>query len=180
MVSYLKMALIGALFLCISGCAGFISGDLKDFSTKGPGPGRFCENKLNSNSVYKIEIHSDAKNDYGNSNISGWVSSLSLGLVPTYWTSSIHVKVKVLKDGKEYYSDETVSRVHKFYGILWLFILPTTGSNYVPADEGAGMRVEETILSLSVAKLIGEVPDLTRQNMCIVDIYPRKLPLDYK
>lgn len=144
------VSLLGVV-LCASGCAGYVSGDLRNVPSRPQlSPCR------GSDTDYQIEIDSDAKADERSQNISEILSTYTLGIVPTYWTSIIHSEATILRDGKIVFSTSYVSRVHKFYGILWPLILPTKTVNSIPCDEGSGIEVAWAIRDRTAAKAIAD------------------------
>ncbi|WP_330959761.1 hypothetical protein [Photobacterium sp. 53610] len=140
------------LFL-LQGCAGYVGGDLEDVVVD-----RYVDYCGDTPSVYQMKVSTDAGNDYGDDNIAGTISMYTLGLLPTYWLSHVESKVTIEHQGKTLYSREDSSRIHKFYGILWMLFLPES-INSLRADEGAGIRVIEGIRERAVAKTLQELPD---------------------
>jgi len=158
-----------ALCCLTTGCASYISGDLKDIETKTAPTLKQC-NSSEENYTYRLDISSDARNDYSDQNISGYLSIFSLGIIPTYWTTSIETKIVVRDEHGADQRHRNRSRVHKFYGWLWLFILPHSERNSLPGNESAGISVEDGVVSRSMAKLMQENQHLNAENTCIAEI----------
>ncbi|MDO6705653.1 hypothetical protein [Photobacterium sp. 1_MG-2023] len=151
------------LIVLLQGCSGYVGGDLEDIQIDRYV--RYCDD---TPTTYQIRVTSNAVNDYGSENISGTLSTYTLGLFPTYWLSHVDSKTSILRGGKEIYSREDQSRIHTFYGILWQIFLPET-VNSLRADEGSGLRVIEGIRERSVAKTLQEMPkDIDIQAVCLV------------
>src|SRR6266705_2172754 len=96
--------------LCVSGCAGFVGGDLRN--TKSDYRMPTCKN---ASANYQVIYKSDAKDDNGGKNISGFITSLTLGLIPTYWTITVHSEAIILQNGSSIFSRKYTSRIHEFY-----------------------------------------------------------------
>jgi hypothetical protein len=128
-----------ALALGLSGCAVFVGGDLGNSKSDYRMP--IC---TGTPVYYQVIYKSDAKDDYGDQNVAGFISWCTLGIVPTYWKSTVHSEATILHDGGPVYTGKYTSRVHKFYGILWGLILPfeSKSINALQADEGGGIRIE--------------------------------------
>jgi hypothetical protein len=140
-----------AMAICLSGCAGFVSGDLRN--TRSDYRMRACTGTA---AHYQVLYQSDAKDDYGDLNIAGYISSFTLGIIPTYWTTTVHSEATIFQDGKAVDTRKYRSRVHKFYGILWVFVLPTKSINALQADEGNGVEVEWGIRSRTLYKVVAD------------------------
>lgn len=137
--------------LCLSGCAGFVGGDLRN--TKSDCMMLSCKS---TNTEYQIRFNSDAKNDYGNRNVAGIVSSLGLGIIPTYWTTSVNSEATIFHNGTAVYCAKYKSRIHLFYGILWAVILPSPSqsTNALQVDEGNGIEIVWGIRDRTLNKVI--------------------------
>ena len=137
--------------LCVSGCAGFVGGDLKN--TK-------CDFRMptckDDRADYQVVYKSDAKDDYGNRNIAGYITSFTLQIVPTYWTTTVHSEATIFHNGTPIFTRKYKSRIHKFYGFLWAFTLPSESINALQADEGGGLRIEWGIRDRTLCKIVAE------------------------
>ncbi|MGQ0501855.1 MAG: hypothetical protein ACT4P0_04470 [Panacagrimonas sp.] len=87
---FLRMASTVAMLLSLSSCAAYISGELKDIRRMELQNIEFCK-PFDHGKINRIDFEIDAGNATG-SNMSETISSISLGLIPTYWTSSVKVK----------------------------------------------------------------------------------------
>lgn len=105
---------------------------------------------------YQVIYKSDAKDDYGDLNIAGFVSTLTLGIIPTYWTTTVHSEATILHEGKTVYSRKYKSRIHKFYGFLWICILPSESINALQVDEGNGIEIEWGIQDRTLCKVVAD------------------------
>lgn len=135
--------------LCLSGCAGFVSGDLRNTQSDYRMPA--C---TGAPAHYQVVYQSDAKDDSNDDNFASLVSGLTLGIIPTYWTTTVHSEATIFQDGKAVDTRRYRSRIHKFYGILWVFVLPTKSINALQADEGGGIRVEWGIRNRTLYKVV--------------------------
>ncbi|NAX48483.1 hypothetical protein CAG70_15985 [Photobacterium halotolerans] len=151
----MKKALSSLITLfMLQGCAGYVGGDLEDVVVD-----TYLDQCRYTPAYYEMKVYTDAVNDYADENISGIISTYTLGLFPTYWLSEVNSKVTIEDKGKEVYAREDVSRIHTFYGILWLLFLSDDSVNALRADEGSGLRVIEGIQDRAVAKTLNEMPD---------------------
>jgi len=149
------------LALFLSGCAGYVGGDLENINMQSDI--KYCRSEPTS---YVIQVTSDAKDDYADQNFAGNISTWTLGIIPTYWLSFVTSDTKVTHDGEEFYSRQDSSRIHKFYGLLWL-ILPETEDS-LSADEGSGLRVESGIERRAISKTLNELAvDIKLEDICI-------------
>jgi hypothetical protein len=139
-----------ALAFCLSGCVGFVAGDLRN--TKSDCRIPTCKN---GSADYEITYKSDAKDDYGDKNIAGFLSHLTLGIVPTYWTTTVYSEATILHNGTTVYTKTYKSRIHEFYGWLWL-ILPSHGVNVIQANEGTGLEIEGGIRDRTLCKIVAD------------------------
>jgi hypothetical protein len=137
--------------LCLSGCAGFVGGDLRNTRSDCKMPA--C---TGTPAFYQVLYQSDAKDDYDDDNIADLVSSCTLGIIPTYWTTTVHSEATIFHDGKVVDARKYQSRIHKFYGILWVLILPTKSINALQADEGGGIRVKWGIRDRTLYKVVAD------------------------
>lgn len=136
---------------CGSGCAGFMAGDLRNTRSDHAMPSCGC-----TNAYYQVLYKSDAEDDCCDKNIAGRVSAATLGIVPTYWTSSVHSEVTVLHDGQSVYAKKYTSRIHKFYGLLWTFVFPFKTMNALRADEGGGLRIKWGVRDRTLWKVVAD------------------------
>jgi hypothetical protein len=139
------MALVG------SGCAGFVGGDLRNTSPDSKVAG--CGEARRD---YRITYKSDARDDYGDKNLSGFITSLTLGIIPTYWTRTVRSEATVFHDGAPVFTRTYTSRIHQFYGILWPLILPSKSINALGADEGGGLRIEWGIRDRTLSRVVAD------------------------
>jgi len=113
---------------------------------------------------YHVTYESDAKNDYLDQNIAGAVAGVTLGIIPTYWTTTVHSEATVFENGTPVFHRKYKSRIHSFYGVLWAIIpLPIKDINTFKADEGSGIRIEEGIRNRTFWKIIAEHGGNTNQ-----------------
>lgn len=150
--------MLGMAF-CLSGCAGFVGGDLRNCKSDYQMP--TC---TGTPAYYQVTYKSDAKNDYGDRNIAGFITSWTFGIVPTYWTSTVHSEATILHEGRPVYTGNYISRIHKFYGILWgpILAFESNSINALQADEGNGIEIEWGIRDRTLWKLLtdyGGKPD---------------------
>ena len=136
---------------CLSGCVGYVAGDLRNTQST------YARSKnTDIRFDYEVRYKSEAKDDGGDLNFAGIVSSWTLGIVPTYWTSIERSKATIFENGAPIYTANYRSRVHKFYGILWAIILPSNTINSLQADEGGGLRVAWGIRDRTFHKVVAE------------------------
>jgi len=143
-----------ATSFCLSGCAGYVGGDLKNTRSNYRMPPY-----EKGNFDYQVTYTSDAEDDYMDQNIAGIITSWTFGIIPTYWTSSVRSKAVVFERGSPVYTGQYKSRIHKFYGIPWVLILPIFPSkdiNTLAADEGGGLRIAWGIKERTLTKVIAE------------------------
>ncbi len=149
----------------LSGCVGYIGGDLENIETEHSVS--YCWNEPKR---YQLRVHTDAPYDYASENPSGYIASWTLGIIPTYWLDFEESRVEILDtgaDSKPVYQREDHSRIHKFYGILWMLILPDT-EDALASDEGAGMRVPEGIRRRAIDKTLNQLPEgIDRDLLCV-------------
>jgi len=164
MFMYRLSAILLAL-LMLSGCVGYIGGDLENIETEHSVS--YCWNEPKR---YQLRVHTDAPYDYASENPSGYIASWTLGIIPTYWLDFEESRVEILDtgaDSKPVYQREDRSRIHKFYGILWMLILPDT-EDALASDEGAGMRVPEGIRRRAIDKTLNQLPEgIDRDLLCV-------------
>jgi len=164
MFMYRLSAILLAL-LMLSGCVGYIGGDLENIETEHSVS--YCWNEPKR---YQLTVHTDAPYDYASENPSGYIASWTLGIIPTYWLDFEESRVEILDtgaDSKPVYQREDRSRIHKFYGILWMLILPDT-EDALASDEGAGMRVPEGIRRRAIDKTLNQLPEgIDRDLLCV-------------
>lgn len=155
-----------AVCFLLTGCVGYIGGDLENIETEHPVPYCWSEPKR-----YQLQVHTDASYDYAGENLSGHISSWTLGLIPTYWLDFEDSRVEIVdteSSSAPLYQREDRSRIHKFYGIFWMIILPEGTNDAIPSDEGAGMRVPEAIQRRAVDKTLNLLPPgIDRQQLCV-------------
>ncbi len=152
--------------LLLSGCVGYIGGDLQNIETEHSVS--YCWNEPKR---YQLRVHTDAPYDYASENPSGYIASWTLGIIPTYWLDFEESRVEILdmeSDSESLYQRQDRSRIHKFYGILWMLILPESSNDAIPSDEGAGMRVPETIRNRAVVKTLNQLPEeVDIERLCV-------------
>ncbi len=148
---------------CLVGCAGFVGGDLANVDVN-----YRLSSCHNSQKPYEIMVKTEAEHDYADKNLSGYLSTFTLGLIPTYWLSFISNEVQIINNKNILYSRQDDSRIHKFYGILWLFVLDGKSVNALKSDEGAGIRIPEGVKSRAIAKTLNELPEGVKvEELCI-------------
>lgn len=161
----LRFFVSSAVCFLLTGCVGYIGGDLENTAT-----GYEVAYCWNEPKRYRLQVYTDAPYDYAGENLSGHISSWTLGLIPTYWLDFEQSRVEIRdsqSDGASVYQREDHSRIHKFYGLLWMLILPQ-GNDAIPSDEGAGMRVPEVIRDRSVAKTLNRLPQpIDHRQVCV-------------
>jgi hypothetical protein len=135
----------------MSGCVGLIGGDLKGVDHEQVKVGQ-CEHE-NEQRFHQIVVTSNAKND-GISNPAALVSAWTLGIVPTYWLTFVESRAMVYEGDRLVDTYSYRSKAHKFYGIIWPFIVSPLSSdvNQIPADEGGGIRVKWAVEDKTAAK----------------------------
>ena len=160
-----RLSAILLALLMLSGCVGYIGGDLENIETEHSVS--YCWNEPKR---YQLRVHTDAPYDYASENPSGYIASWTLGIIPTYWLDFEESRVEILDtgaDSKPVYQREDRSRIHKFYGILWMLILPDT-EDALASDEGAGMRVPEGIRRRAIDKTLNQLPEgIDRDLLCV-------------
>src|SRR4051812_5175974 len=109
--------LVMALYL--SGCACYVGGDLRNTESN------FKMPACTGTSIYQVTYKSDARDDPGKPNIASVLSGWTLGIMPTYWTTTVHSEATVFHNGDAIFARRYQARIHKFYGFLWGFILPS-------------------------------------------------------
>ncbi|TXR53126.1 hypothetical protein [Reinekea thalattae] len=167
MINTRQAILILVILFTLSGCAGFVGGDLKNINTDIDV--NYCDE---SAFEYHLSVSTEAENDYGSDNLSGKISSYSFGLIPTYWLSSESSQVEITQGNEVVYSRTDESRIHKFYGFLWLFVFFSDGVNSLDWDEGAGLRVEEGIKDRAIAKTVMQLPQgIDSNQLCVESFY---------
>lgn len=137
--------------VCLSGCVGYVAGDLRNIKTDYRMTAR-----TNVHTDYQVIYKSDAKNDYGDKNVAGIISSFTLGIVPTYWTTTVHSEATILHNNTPVFNRKYKSRIHVFYGILWGIIFPTNSKNTIQADEGNGLEIEWEVQNRTLNKIVSE------------------------
>ena len=138
---------------CGSGCAGFVAGDLRNTKSDWRMPS--CKD---AHTDYQVKYKSDAEDDDGDKNIAGYISTLTFGIAPTFWTSTVHSEATIFHDGTPVFMRKYKSRIHKFYGIMWvpILILPAQSTNALQADEGGGIRIEWGIRDRTLCRIVAE------------------------
>lgn len=149
----------------LSGCAGFVSGDLRNIKTGYGMPA--CKDTAEP---FQVIYKSDAKDDYGNQNIASIITSCTFEMIPTYWRSTVHSEATILRNGKPVFTKHYTSHIDKFYGILWAFILPSQSKsiNALQADEGGGLRIEWGIRDRTLRKVVADYGGEENQ-FCFLD-----------
>lgn len=140
--------------LLLSGCTGYVGGDLKN-TRSDYGMPTYKEGLFD----YSVKYTSDAEDDYCDQNIAGFITGWTLGIIPTYWMSTVHSEAVVFEQDAPVYTGRYKSRIHKFYGIPWALILPIfphNDKNALAADEGGGLRVEWGIRDRTLRKVMTE------------------------
>ncbi|WP_447529401.1 hypothetical protein [Vreelandella sp. TE19] len=164
----------GALALLLSGCAGFVGGDLKN--TRGvylPGMAQCSSGDYR----YRLTVKSSVAEDGSYSDPAQFVAGWTLGLIPLYWLSFENSLVEVVDTQPSdptkadeptlAFSHDYSVRVHKYYGIIWPMVLNTNGVNALKADTGFGIRVAPGVNARAVGKALSELPnDLPRDQLC--------------
>ena len=143
------IALVVAMVL-LAGCAGYVGGDLADTPRLNLARHRCADPEPR----FAFTVETTAEDDYANQNLAGYLSALTLGLLPTYWASRYQVTVDVFQQGQLLRRFEYRTRIHKFYGWLWLLVLPKDELNRLLADEGAGIRVRNGVMSRAAYKAV--------------------------
>lgn len=160
---YQRFTVFSCLLVLLSGCAGFVGGDLEDVRIERSVP--YCGK---ARAQYELSVQTDAEHDYADQNIAGYISMLTLGIIPTYWLSFESSHVEIISSGNVVYQRKDKIRIHKFYGILWPFILDADSMNALRADEGAGLRIPEGIKSRAIGKTLNELPEnIDINNLCL-------------
>ncbi|WP_417598395.1 hypothetical protein [Oceanospirillum sp.] len=161
-----RLSAILLTLLMLSGCVGYIGGDLENIETEHFVPYCWSDPKR-----YQLKVDTDAPYDYASENPSGYIASWTLGVIPTYWLDFEESRIEIIdteSGSASLYQREDRSRIHKFYGLLWMLVLPENSDDAIPSDEGAGMRVPEAIRSRSVAKTLNLLPDeIDRKQLCV-------------
>lgn len=161
-----RLSVILLTLLMLSGCVGYIGGDLENIETDHSVS--YCWNEPKR---YQLKVGTDAPYDYASENPSGYIASWTLGIIPTYWLDFEESRVEIIdteSGSAPLYQREDSSRIHKFYGLFWMLILPENSDDAIPSDEGAGMRVPEVIRSRSVAKTLNQLPEkIDRDQLCV-------------
>ena len=156
---------------CGSGCAGFVGGDLQNTR---------CDFKMpicsDAGADYQVVYKSDAEDDASDKNIAGYITTFTLQIVPTYWTTTVHSEATILHNGTPIFTKKYKSRIHKFYGVLWVFLLPSKSINALQADEGGGIRVEWGIRERTLCKIVAEHGGKADQYCLVNEAAPKQLP----
>lgn len=149
-----KLLKVASLFLvfALSACAGRVSGDLKDVPTD-----VYLKGCDQNHAFYALRYSSDAADDYGSQSFAGKISSTTWGVIPSYTNVLVHSQVEVFKDNKPFKTLKYESRVHKFFGLIWLLVLPSEGVNWLHADEGGGLRVRWGIHDRTISKAVKQL-----------------------
>lgn len=140
------------MVFALSACAGRVSGDLKDVPTD-----VYLKGCDQTRATYALKYSSDAADDYGNKSFAGKISSTTWDVIPSYTSVLEHSQVEVFKDNKPFKTLKYESRVHKFFGLIWLLVLPSEGVNWLHADEGGGLRVRWGIHDRTISKAVKEL-----------------------
>lgn len=149
------------LVFLLSGCVGYVGGDLKSTSLTKL---EFCEQ---NETQYRMVVESNASDDYANRSLAGRVSSYSFGLIPTYSKEIIHSRVVVYDGETKIYEDSFITPIKKFYGILWVFFL-SNNIDSLPSDEGEGIRIPWGIRDRIATKVVeSNIRFLDASNMCL-------------
>ena len=151
------------LSLFLTGCVGYVAGDLKNTKSAHGRP---------ASGNYKVLCKSDAKDDCGDQNISGWITTLTLGIIPTYWSTEVHSEATIVQNGEPVYTKKYSSRIHKFYGILWSLVLPYDTINALQSDEGGGIRTEWGIRDRTYYRIVADHGGNLDQYMLVDDPSP--------
>jgi hypothetical protein len=163
MIYLLRAALVFICLILTTGCVGFIGADLS-----GVGPNYKIHHCGSSPEKYELEVYTEAEYDYADKNIAGYISFFTLGIIPTYWFSSESSVSQITESGRVVYSRSDESRIHRFYGWLWLFILDRESDNALKSDEGAGIRIPTGIKDRAVVKTLLELPkDIKSEELCL-------------
>lgn len=140
----IAVAGLAALALLLGGCSGIVGGELADvdqYAVDVP----HCDTEKGPTAYY-FEVDPGATNDYLDDNWAGELSGWTLGLIPTYWLSSVTSHATLYHNGERLADYHYDARIHKFYGLLWgLLLIPVNALvddyNEVPANEGVGLAV---------------------------------------
>lgn len=172
--SVTKLCTASVFALTLSGCAGFIGGDLKN--TRGvylPGMAQCSSGDYR----YQLTVKSSVVEDGSYLDPAQFIAGWTLGLIPLYWLSFENSLVEVVDTQP---SDQTKAdeptlvfsrdynvRVHKYYGIIWPMVLNTNSINALKADEGHGLRVAPGMGARAASKALSELPgDFPRDQLC--------------
>lgn len=149
------IGLVGVL----SGCAAYVGGDLENV------PYEAYSHCQDDDTPYRVTFVSnvDDKRDNPAAVISGW----TLGLIPTYWTTSAHSRATLYRENEMIGSHHYTSSLHLFYGLLWPLVLDKSGVNAITARPEIGIRGEQGIRSRTLAKAMADSGlDIAASDIC--------------
>jgi hypothetical protein len=155
-----------AASLPLSGCVGMVSGDFKNVP---PASVPECRAPLPE---YRLKIESTAQNDYGHSNPSGLLSTLTLGLLPTYWHNSVQVHAVLYQGSQQVGSYHYAGKVRTFYGALWPVALHPGNGNRLGWNEGTGLEVVKGLRERATAKALAQFGVPSTQACYFVTLNP--------
>lgn len=132
----------------LSGCAAYVGGDLKDV------PHDTYSHCKNDETPYRATFASNVDDRRANpaSVISGW----TLGLIPTYWTHSVHSRATLYRDDEIIGSHHYKSHIQLFYGLIWPLLLDDSGVNAISATPELGIRSEQGVRRRTLAKAMAD------------------------
>lgn len=122
----MKPFLAALLPLLLGGCATYVSGDLRNTAS-------LALPRCNATPpATQLDVHFQSGKDWGEPNVSLFLSSLTLGVLPTYWYQPVQVRVDLLSDGELVRSDRYRSGIHYFYGWAWVPFMHPEDRNRIP------------------------------------------------
>ena len=144
-----KLSTVLTLPLFMTGCVGYVGGDLKNVNRQDIPLSR------DKNTPYQIKVKSNPNTN--NFDLADCISGTTLYTLPTYSCSKVNADVTLYKKEIPIRTYHYNATAHRFYGIIWGLILPTHTIDNVSCDEGNGMRMEGGIQGRAASKALLQI-----------------------
>ncbi|MGC3991843.1 MAG: hypothetical protein QM796_19545 [Chthoniobacteraceae bacterium] len=134
----------------LSGCAGYVGGELHNARSHQASPAFSAQNR-----DLAITCKCNAKNSLGG-NPAGMITLFTIGLVPTAWITPVTSEATLSRNGTVVFKKKYYSLIHEYYGLLWLFILPEQSADALDGDENSGLHIAEGVRERTAWKVMGD------------------------
>lgn len=156
------------MFACVAtgfllpACVPLISGDLEDTRTM---EYRSCDE---ATTPYRVVFTTNADNGVYSENPAIWITLLTFGIVPTYWSEAVWSQAELYRGQQLLERARYESRIRVFYGLLWLLTLDANSVNGLEANS-TGREVRTGTRNRTIAKLInGNASGISPSQVCYV------------